>query len=79
MASCGRTPVSGITCVSHLIGSKTTPSVAAWRTFHSLITSVAIWRSSGMSEGVAMNTRYVVESNDTLIEIEVMAVSSEEQ
>jgi len=32
-----------------------------------------------MSEGVAMNTRYVVESNDTLIEIEVMAVSSEEQ
>ena len=62
--SCGRTPVSGMACVSHLTGSSTIPSSAACNPFHSLITSVAIWRSSGMSEGEAIRTRYVVAENN---------------
>src|SRR5262249_19187738 len=62
-ASCGLTPAVGVACVSHFTGRRTTPSAAACWAFHSLTASVASSRSSGMSPGDAISTRYVVALN----------------
>src|ERR1019366_1828382 len=64
IASWGRTPDFGVACVSHLTGSKTIDSATACWAFHSLTASVAACLSSAMSDGEAINTRYVCDLND---------------